>query len=160
VFATGTISKNTRIIHYAGEKISNQESLRRERRYIRKGHIWCFKLTNRTVIDAGVGRQHRPVHQPRVPSELLRGHQEGHHLDSRVAHDPQGRGAHVPLQHRWRGADHVPVRPRMPDPVVTRPAARPGAVFYLHGFASSAASTKAGYFADRLRAHGVRTPVS
>jgi SET domain-containing protein len=40
VFATGTISKNTRIIHYAGEKISNQESLRRERRYIRKGHIW------------------------------------------------------------------------------------------------------------------------
>ena len=38
-----------------GEKISNRESLKRERRYIRKGHIWCFKLTNRTVIDAGVG---------------------------------------------------------------------------------------------------------
>jgi len=29
-------------------------------------------------------------------------------------------------------------------------------VFYLHGFASSPASTKAGYFAERLRAHGVR----
>ena len=29
-----------------------QESLKRERRYIRNGHIWCFKLTNRTVIDA------------------------------------------------------------------------------------------------------------
>jgi uncharacterized protein len=28
-------------------------------------------------------------------------------------------------------------------------------VFYLHGFASSAGSTKAGYFADRLREHGV-----
>jgi SET domain-containing protein len=55
VFATETISKNTRIIHYAGEKISNQKSLRRERRYIKRGHIWCFKLTNRTVIDAGVG---------------------------------------------------------------------------------------------------------
>jgi uncharacterized protein len=55
VFATATISKNTRIIDYAGQKISNQESLRRERRYIRHGHIWCFKLTNRTVIDAGVG---------------------------------------------------------------------------------------------------------
>ena len=26
-----------------------------EQRYIRKGHIWCFKLTNRTVRDAGVG---------------------------------------------------------------------------------------------------------
>jgi SET domain-containing protein len=55
VFATETIPKNTRIIDYAGEKISNQESLRREARYIERGHIWCFKLTNRTVIDAAVG---------------------------------------------------------------------------------------------------------
>src|SRR5437773_4977555 len=55
VYGTGTIPKNKRIIHYAGEKISNQESLRRERRYIKRGHIWCFKLTNRTVIDAAVG---------------------------------------------------------------------------------------------------------
>ena len=28
-------------------------------------------------------------------------------------------------------------------------------VFYLHGFASSAKSTKAGYFAERLRTHGI-----
>jgi uncharacterized protein len=55
VYATQPIQKNTRIIDYAGEKISNQESLRRERRYIKRGHIWCFKLTNRTVVDAGVG---------------------------------------------------------------------------------------------------------
>ena len=55
VYATRTIPKNTRIIDYAGEKISNQESLRREQRYIRDGHLWCFKLTNRTVIDAAVG---------------------------------------------------------------------------------------------------------
>lgn len=55
VFATQSIPKNKRIVHYAGEKISNRESLKRERRYIRRGHIWCFKLTNRTVIDAGVG---------------------------------------------------------------------------------------------------------
>ena len=55
VYATETIPKNKRIIDYVGEKISNQESLKRERRYIRRGHIWCFKLTNRTVIDAGVG---------------------------------------------------------------------------------------------------------
>jgi uncharacterized protein len=55
VYAITRISKNTRIIHYAGEKISNRESLRRERRYIKRGHIWCFKLTNRSVIDAGVG---------------------------------------------------------------------------------------------------------
>lgn len=30
-----------------------------------------------------------------------------------------------------------------------------GHVFYLHGFASSAKSTKAGYFAERLQPHGV-----
>ena len=55
VFATTAIHKNKHIVHYAGEKISNQESLKREVRYIRRGHIWCFKLTNRSVIDAGVG---------------------------------------------------------------------------------------------------------
>ena len=55
VYATQAINKNTRIIDYAGEKISNQVSLKREARYIKNGHIWCFKLTNRTVIDAGVG---------------------------------------------------------------------------------------------------------
>ncbi|HYM24886.1 MAG TPA: SET domain-containing protein-lysine N-methyltransferase [Vicinamibacterales bacterium] len=55
VYATEAIPKNKRIIDYAGEKISNQESLRREQRYIRQGRVWCFKLTNRTVIDAAVG---------------------------------------------------------------------------------------------------------
>jgi SET domain-containing protein len=55
VYATQAIPKNKRIISYTGEKISNKESLKRERKYIKKGHIWCFKLTNRTVIDAGVG---------------------------------------------------------------------------------------------------------
>jgi SET domain-containing protein len=54
LFATARISKNTRVIHYAGERISNQESLRRELRYVRRGHIWCFRLTSRSVIDAGV----------------------------------------------------------------------------------------------------------
>jgi len=55
VYASRAIPKNTRIIDYAGEKISNQESLKREIRYMKSGHIWCFKLTNRTVVDAKVG---------------------------------------------------------------------------------------------------------
>ena len=55
VYATQTIPKNKRIISYTGEKISNQESLKRERKYIKTGHIWCFKLTSRSVIDANVG---------------------------------------------------------------------------------------------------------
>ena len=55
MYATTIITKNTRIVDYAGQKISNRESLKREARYMRRGHIWCFTLTNRTVIDAGIG---------------------------------------------------------------------------------------------------------
>jgi uncharacterized protein len=55
VFATQRISKNTRIIDYAGEKITNRESLARERRYLKSGHIWCFKLNRLYVRDAAVG---------------------------------------------------------------------------------------------------------
>jgi SET domain-containing protein len=55
VFATQPIPKNTRIIDYAGEKIRNKESLRREARYLRRGKIWCFKLNKHYVRDAAVG---------------------------------------------------------------------------------------------------------
>jgi SET domain-containing protein len=55
VFATQPIAKNTRIIEYAGEKIPNKESLKREMRYLKKGHIWCFKLNRLYVRDAAVG---------------------------------------------------------------------------------------------------------
>jgi SET domain-containing protein len=55
VFATRRITKNTRIIDYAGEKIPTAASLKRERRYLRKGHIWCFKVNRRWVRDAAVG---------------------------------------------------------------------------------------------------------
>ena len=55
VFATEPIFKNKRIIDYAGEKIPNRESLTRERRYLKKGHIWCFKLNRLYVRDAAVG---------------------------------------------------------------------------------------------------------
>ena len=55
VFATRPIPKNKRIIDYAGEKISNRESAAREGRYLRRGHIWCFKLNSRYVRDAAVG---------------------------------------------------------------------------------------------------------
>lgn len=55
VFAREPIAKNKRIIDYAGEKISHQQSLTRETRYLKRGHIWCFKLNNRWVIDGAVG---------------------------------------------------------------------------------------------------------
>jgi SET domain-containing protein len=55
VFATEPIAKNKRIIDYAGEKIRNRESLKREVRYLKRGHIWCFKLNRLYVRDAAVG---------------------------------------------------------------------------------------------------------
>ena len=55
VFATAPINKNKRIVTYDGEKIRNRESLKREARYLEKGHIWCFKLNHLFVRDAGVG---------------------------------------------------------------------------------------------------------
>jgi SET domain-containing protein len=55
VFAAEPISKNTRIVTYDGEKITNRESLKREVQYLKKGHIWCFKLNRLYVRDAAVG---------------------------------------------------------------------------------------------------------
>jgi uncharacterized protein len=51
----------------------------------------------------------------------------------------------------------MPVPSRMPDAPVSLGGATAGEgpVLYLHGFASSARSTKAGYFAERLREYGV-----
>lgn len=55
VFAGERISKNARIIDYAGEKISVDEGDRRERRYQRRGRIWCFTINRRWMRDAFVG---------------------------------------------------------------------------------------------------------
>jgi SET domain-containing protein len=55
VFAAQRITKNTRIIDYAGEKISHQESLKREERYMKRGRIWCFQINRRWVRDAARG---------------------------------------------------------------------------------------------------------
>ena len=55
VFADRRINKNTRIVDYAGQKISHQDSLKRERRYMKKGTIWCFQINRRWVRDAAVG---------------------------------------------------------------------------------------------------------
>ena len=54
MFALQAIPKNKRIIHYAGERIPSKESTPREERYLAKGHIWCFKVNSRWVIDAAV----------------------------------------------------------------------------------------------------------
>ena len=55
MYAGERITKNSRIIDYAGEKIGNRESSNREVRQVARGCIWCFKLNSRWVRDAEVG---------------------------------------------------------------------------------------------------------
>lgn len=55
VYACEPITKNSRIVHYAGEKITHRQSWPREERQVAAGHIWCFKVNNRWVRDAEVG---------------------------------------------------------------------------------------------------------
>jgi SET domain-containing protein len=55
VYATGPINKNKRIVTYDGEKINNKECLRRERKTVPRGEIWCFTLNRLYVRDAAVG---------------------------------------------------------------------------------------------------------
>jgi hypothetical protein len=54
VFALERISKNKRIIDYAGQKITAKQSTPREVRYLKQGHIWCFTLNRNWAIDANV----------------------------------------------------------------------------------------------------------
>ena len=54
VFASEPITKNTRIIDYAGELIHNSISEQREERYLRDGCIWVFRVNRNWSRDASV----------------------------------------------------------------------------------------------------------
>jgi SET domain-containing protein len=55
VFAVEPITKNTRIIDYAGELVRNRDSVEREERYLRDGCIWVFRVNRYWSRDAAVG---------------------------------------------------------------------------------------------------------
>ena len=55
VFAVEPITKNKRIIDYAGELITNKQSESREDRYLRKGCIWVFRVNRYWSRDANIG---------------------------------------------------------------------------------------------------------
>lgn len=55
MYTRAAITKNTRIIEYAGERISMAESVERERPHLKAGLIWCFAVSRRVVVDASVG---------------------------------------------------------------------------------------------------------
>jgi len=54
VFAAEPITKNTRIIDYAGELVRNDQVGRREEQYLREGCIWVFRVNRRWSRDAAV----------------------------------------------------------------------------------------------------------
>jgi SET domain-containing protein len=54
VFALQSISKNTRIIDYAGELVRNDRSETREERYLADGCIWVFRVNRTWSRDASV----------------------------------------------------------------------------------------------------------
>jgi SET domain-containing protein len=55
VFAAQPITKNTRIIDYAGELVRNRESEAREQKYLADGCIWVFRVNRTWSRDAAVG---------------------------------------------------------------------------------------------------------
>jgi SET domain-containing protein len=55
VFAAEPITKNTRIIDYAGELVRNRDCVVREERYLRDGCIWVFRVNRYWSRDAAVG---------------------------------------------------------------------------------------------------------
>ena len=55
VYTSRPINKNTRIVQYAGEKITAKEADRRETKYQKHGCIWCFTVNRYWVRDANVG---------------------------------------------------------------------------------------------------------
>jgi SET domain-containing protein len=55
VFALEPITKNTRIIDYAGELVRNRDSEAREERYLAEGCIWVFRVNRNWSRDAAVG---------------------------------------------------------------------------------------------------------
>ena len=55
VFAAEPISKNTRIIDYAGELVRNRDSEAREERYLAEGCVWVFRVNGTWSRDAAVG---------------------------------------------------------------------------------------------------------
>jgi uncharacterized protein len=55
VFALERITKNRRIVDYAGELIRNRDSLARESRYLDEGCVWVFRVNRAWSRDAAVG---------------------------------------------------------------------------------------------------------
>ena len=55
VYADQPIDRDTRIVEYKGELVSQAEGRRRESRYLPRNRIWIFDVNRRWVRDAAIG---------------------------------------------------------------------------------------------------------
>jgi SET domain-containing protein len=55
VYAAQLIERDTRIVDYKGELVSQAEGWRRELRYLPRQRIWIFNINQRWARDAAVG---------------------------------------------------------------------------------------------------------
>ena len=69
--AAQAIDEDTRVVEDKGELVSQPEAWRRELRYLPRQRIWIFTINSPVGARRGDRRKHRPIHQPRVPPELL-----------------------------------------------------------------------------------------
>ena len=120
VFATEPIPKNKRIIHYAGEKIRNRESLEREIRYLKKGPHLVLQAQSPLRARRGRRRQHRPLHQSRLQAELLHADHRRHDLDHRRQEHPPGEELTYDYSTDGEGVHSVPLPPGLCDQTVTQ----------------------------------------
>ena len=144
VFATRPITKNTRIIDYAGEKITNRESLKREKRYLRAGPHLVLQAQPALRARRGGRRQRRALHQPRVQPNCY-AQVIGETIWIRAARNiRKGEELTYDYYDRGRRVDPVPLPAGLQGHALMH-------VLYLHGFASSAQSSKAAFFRARSR---------
>ena len=55
VYATAPIARETRIVQYTGQLVSQAEAWRREQRYLPRRRIWIFNVNTRWARDAAFG---------------------------------------------------------------------------------------------------------
>ena len=55
VYATAPIARETRIVRYTGQLVSQAEAWRREQRYLPRRRIWIFNVNARWARDAAFG---------------------------------------------------------------------------------------------------------
>jgi uncharacterized protein len=55
VYATASIARETRIVQYTGQLVSQAEAWRREQRYLPRQRIWIFNVNTRWARDAAFG---------------------------------------------------------------------------------------------------------